>query len=216
MAASKYIMSILDRIDEEYGTDDKSYLEYREPWQLLVSTIMSAQCTDARVNAVAKELYRKYPDIRSLAGADLSELERDIHSVGFYHTKAEHIIGCAGMLLERYGGEVPKEIEELTSLPGVGRKTANVVRTHVFHEPSVVVDTHVKRVSNRLGFTKEQDPVRIEFDLMKKVPKDHWSLINLQFIRLGRELCHARRADCAHCFLAQLCRKRGITSKPQA
>lgn len=216
MAASKYIMSILDRIDEEYGTDDKSYLEYREPWQLLVSTIMSAQCTDARVNAVAKELYRKYPDVRGLAGADLSELERDIHSVGFYHTKAEHIIGCAGMLLERYGGEVPKEIEELTSLPGVGRKTANVVRTHVFHEPSVVVDTHVKRVSNRLGFTKEQDPVRIEFDLMKKVPKDHWSLINLQFIRLGRELCHARRADCAHCFLAQLCRKRGVTSKPQA
>ena len=216
MAASKYIRSILERIDEEYGTDGRSYLEYSEPWQLLISTIMSAQCTDARVNQTAKTLYRKYPSVRDLAQADIRELEQDIHPVGFYHTKAEHIIGCCRQLLERYDGEVPMRIEDLTSLPGVGRKTANVVRTHVFHEPSVVVDTHVKRVSGRLGFTKERDPVRIEFDLMKKIPRDHWSLINLQLIRLGREFCRARRADCGHCFLSSLCKKigAGAASKP--
>ncbi len=210
MAGSKYIKSILDRIDEEYGTDEGSYLIFEKPHELLISTIMSAQCTDERVNRVGETLYRKYRSVRDFADADLSELEKDIHSVGFYHMKAQHIIGCCRELLSRFDGEVPCEIEDLTSLPGVGRKTANVVRTHVFHEPSVVVDTHVKRVSNRLGLTKEQDPVKIEFDLMKKVPKDHWSLINLQFIRLGRELCHARKADCETCFLNGLCRQVGL------
>ncbi len=210
MAVSKYIRNVLERIDEEYGSDEKCYLDYQEPYQLLISTIMSAQCTDARVNMVTKDLFRKYRSVEDFADADLGELEKDIHAVGFYHTKAMHIIGACRSIRERFGGEVPCGIEDLTSLPGVGRKTANVVRGHIFHEPSIVVDTHVKRVSNRLGFTAEQDPVRIEFDLMKKIPKDHWILINLQLIRLGRELCHSRKADCGHCFLKELCKKVGV------
>ncbi len=205
---TKRVKEILERLDEHYGTDIRCFLSYEKPHELLISTIMSAQCTDARVNIVAAELYRKYPDVRSLAEADLSELERDIRSVGFYHTKALHIIGCCKELIERFDGEVPKDIDELTSLPGVGRKTANVVRTHVFNEPAVVVDTHVKRISGKLGLTKETDPEKIEYDLMKKIPKDHWSLINLQFITLGREICIARRAKCEACFLKDLCPSR--------
>ncbi|MCR4909104.1 MAG: endonuclease III [Lachnospiraceae bacterium] len=205
---TKRVREILDRLDGHYGTDIHCFLSYEKPHELLISTIMSAQCTDERVNRVAAELYRKYPDVRSFAEADLKELERDIHSVGFYHTKAIHIIGCCRALLEKFGGEVPEAIDDLTSLPGVGRKTANVVRTHVFNEPAVVVDTHVKRVSGLLGLTKEKDPEKIEYDLMKKLPKDHWSLINLQLISLGRQLCVARRPKCEACFLRDLCPSR--------
>ncbi len=202
---NKRIKEILTRLDKHYGTDIKCFLQYKKPHELLISTILSAQCTDARVNEVTKELFQKYPTVRAFAGADLSELERDIHSVGFYHSKAVHIIGCARMLLERFDGEVPDGIEELTSLPGVGRKTANVIRTHVFHEPSVVVDTHVKRISRKLWLTEETDPERIEYELMKKIPKDHWSLINLQLLTLGREICIARRPKCGKCFLRDIC-----------
>lgn len=201
----KNITEILQLLDENFGTDDRCYLWYGQPHELLIATIMSAQCTDARVNQVTEVLFKKYTSVQAFAEADQKELENDIHSVGFYHTKAEHIIGCCRMLLEKYGGEVPSDIDALTSLPGVGRKTANVVRGHIFNIPSVVVDTHVKRVSGRLGMTKETDPVKIEFDLMKKIPEDHWILINLQLIRLGREICHAGHADCDHCFLRECC-----------
>ncbi len=203
---TKHVKEILALTDEHYGTDIHCFLNYGKPYELLFSTIMSAQCTDARVNMVAKDLYIKYPTLEAFAEADLEELEQDIHSVGFFHTKALHIIECANELITRFNGEVPSDIGALTSLPGVGRKTANVIRTHVFEEPSVVVDTHVKRVSNRLGLTTETDPVRIEFDLMKKIPKDHWSLINLHFITLGRELCTARSPKCDSCFMRGVCR----------
>lgn len=204
---TKRTKEILDLFDEKYGTDLTCYLNHENAWQLLVATILSAQCTDQRVNMVTKDLFKKYPDVESLARADLKELEKDIHSTGFYHNKAKNIIACANQLLDRFGGEVPTSIEDLTSLAGVGRKTANVIRGNVFHDPSVVVDTHVKRVSNRLGFTKNEDPEKIEYDLMKAIPKDHWILINIQFIAFGREICTARNPQCQECFLKAYCKK---------
>ncbi len=205
---TKRTKEILDLFDEKYGTDYTCYLDHENAWQLLVATILSAQCTDKRVNMVTKDLFRKYPTVESLARADLKELEEDIHSTGFYHNKAKNIIECANQLLERFDGEVPTGIEDLTSLAGVGRKTANVIRGNIFHDPSVVVDTHVKRVSNRLGFTKNEDPEKIEYDLMKAIPKDHWILINIQFIAFGREICTARNPKCSDCFLKDYCKKR--------
>ncbi len=205
---TKQVKNVLELMDEHYGTGIICFLHYEKPYELLFSTIMSAQCTDERVNAVAGELYRKYTSLEDFAKVSQKALEKDIHSVGFYHTKAAHIIECAAMLLSRFDGEVPSDIESLTSLPGVGRKTANVIRTHVFNEPSIVVDTHVKRISNRLGLTRETDPVKIEFDLMKKVPKDHWSLINQHFITFGREICKARGPKCSECFMNSVCRAR--------
>lgn len=204
---TKRTKEILDLFDEKYGTDYTCYLDHENAWQLLVATILSAQCTDKRVNMVTKELFKKYPDVRSFAEADLKELEEDIHSTGFYHNKAKNIIACANQLLERFDGEVPTSIEDLTGLAGVGRKTANVIRGNVFHDPSVVVDTHVKRVSKRLGFTKNEDPEKIEYDLMKAIPKDHWILINIQFIAFGREICVARNPKCEQCFLKAYCKK---------
>lgn len=200
------ITEILALLDDNYGTDDMCFLWYGRPYELLIATIMSAQCTDARVNMVTEKLFKKYTSVKDFAEADQNELEKDIHSVGFYHTKAEHIIACCKMLHDEYGDEVPSDIDELTKLPGVGRKTANVVRGHIFHIPSVVVDTHVKRVSGKLGLTEETDPVKIEFDLMKKIPEDHWTLINLQLIKLGREICHAGHPDCSKCFMRGVCK----------
>ncbi len=203
--ASKKIMAILDALDKEYGTDYVCYLNHDNAWQLLIATMLSAQCTDARVNIVTKDLFVKYPSVQAFADADLKELEQDIHSTGFYHNKAKNIIACCKTLVEEYGGEVPSDIESLTSLAGVGRKTANVIRGNIFNEPSIVVDTHVKRISNKLGFTKETDPVKIEFDLMKKLPKDHWILCNIHLIRLGRTICKAPTPNCEECFLKELC-----------
>lgn len=200
---------ILALLDEHYTTDYKCYLDYETPWQLLIATILSAQCTDARVNLVTKDLFVKYPTIGDFAAADLKELEKDIHSTGFYHNKAKNIIECAKALVSDYGGEVPSDIDALTGLAGVGRKTANVIRGNVYHEPSIVVDTHVKRISGKLGFTKEEDPVKIEFDLMKVLPKEHWILYNLQIIAHGRSICTARSPKCRECFLFDLCRWEG-------
>ena len=197
--------AILQRLDERYGTDMICYLEYENAWQLLISTILSAQCTDARVNMVTKDLFRKYPGVEAFAEADLAELEQDIRSTGFYHNKAKNIIACAKALLKDHQGEVPRTLEELTALAGVGRKTANVIRGNVYHDPSIVVDTHVKRISRRLGFTEYDDPTKVEMDLMKVLPKDHWILYNIQIITLGRTICMARNPKCAECFLSDLC-----------
>ena len=199
---TKRTAEILKRLDEAYGTEYVCYLNHETPWQLLIAVILSAQCTDARVNIVTKDLFQKYPSLEAFANADLKELEQDIHSTGFYHNKAKNIISCARTLVEKYDGEVPRELEELTALAGVGRKTANVIRGNIYHEPSVVVDTHVKRISKKLGFTKEDDPVKIEYDLMKVLPKDHWILYNIQIITLGRSICTARNPKCTECFLS--------------
>lgn len=206
---TKRTAEILKRLDEAYGTEYVCYLNHETPWQLLVAVILSAQCTDARVNIVTKDLFQKYPSLEAFANADLKELEQDIHSTGFYHNKAKNIISCARTLVEKYDGEVPRELEELTALAGVGRKTANVIRGNIYHEPSVVVDTHVKRISKKLGFTKEDDPVKIEYDLMKVLPKDHWILYNIQIITLGRSICTARNPKCTECFLSDLCKESG-------
>ncbi|MBR5337580.1 MAG: endonuclease III [Lachnospiraceae bacterium] len=205
---NKRTAEILDLFDQRYGTEYTCYLDHDNAWQLLVATILSAQCTDKRVNMVTKDLFKKYPTVESLAKADLKELENDIHSTGFYHNKAKNIIECANQLMDRFGGEVPTDIEDLTSLAGVGRKTANVIRGNIFRDPSVVVDTHVKRVSARLGFTKNEDPEKIEYDLMKAIPKEHWILINIQFIAFGREICTARSPKCSDCFLKEYCKSK--------
>lgn len=155
---------------------------------------------------VTKDLFVKYPTLEAFANAEIGELEQDIRSTGFYKNKARNISLCTQKLLREYGGEVPQSIEELTSLAGVGRKTANVIRGNIYHEPSVVVDTHVKRISRKLGLTKEEDPVKIEFDLMEVLPKDHWILFNIQIITHGRKICTARSPKCEECFLSDLCK----------
>ena len=205
MRQKERIENILKLLDERYGTDIICYLDHENAWQLLIATILSAQCTDARVNVVTKDLFRKYPGVEYFARADLKELEQDIRSTGFYHNKAKNIIACCQDLVEKFGGEVPESIEDLTSLAGVGRKTANVIRGNIYNEPSIVVDTHVKRICKRLGLTKEEDPVKVEYDLMKVLPKDHWILYNLQIIALGREICKAPTAKCDACFLTEFC-----------
>lgn len=199
------IDEIIRRLIEKYGGESRTYLEHENAWQLLFATILSAQCTDARVNIVTRELFKKYKTLEDFAGADLREMERDIHSTGFYHNKAKNIIACARMLLSEYGGEVPKEIEKLIVLPGVGRKTANVVRGNIFEIPSIVVDTHVKRISKKLGITTTEDPVKAEFELMEVLPKSAWIIWNLDIIALGREICVARTPKCERCFLSDIC-----------
>ena len=196
---------ILRLLDEQYGREYVCYLNHENAWQLLIATMLSAQCTDARVNIVTKDLFRKYRSIDDFASADLKELEEDIKPTGFYHNKAKNIIACCKKLRDEFGGEVPSTLEELTSLAGVGRKTANVIRGNIFNEPSVVVDTHVKRISKKLGLTKNDDPVKIEFDLMKELPKDHWILYNIQIITLGRTICKAPTPKCEECFLQEVC-----------
>ena len=202
--AGKRVTEILERMDAHYGTDFRCSLDYENAWQLLIATMLSAQCTDARVNIVTKDLFVKYPSVEAFAAADLKELEQDIHSTGFYHNKAKNIIACCRDLMEKYNGEVPSGIDELTSLAGVGRKTANVIRGNIFHEPSIVVDTHVKRISLKLGITKSDDPVKAEQELMKVLPKDHWILYNIQLITFGREICKAPTPKCDECFLTDL------------
>ena len=202
----KRTIEILNIIDDMYGTDMRCYLNHENAWQLLIATILSAQCTDARVNIVTDSLFKKYTSIKDFANASLSELENDIKPTGFYHNKAKNIIECCKKLHYEYNDEVPSSIEELTSLSGVGRKTANVIRGNIFNEPSIVVDTHVKRISNRLALTKESDPVKIEFDLMKELPKDHWILFNIQIITFGGEICSARSPKCEQCRLKKYCK----------
>ena len=192
-------------MDEHYCTEKICYLDHENPWQLLIAVILSAQCTDARVNIVTGPLFERYPSAGALADADVSEVENLIHSVGFYKNKARNIILASRKIVQDFGGEVPENLEELITLPGVGRKTANVIRGNIYDEPSIVVDTHVKRISNKLGFTKETDPEKVEYALMKVLPKDHWIMYNIQIITLGRQICIARRPKCGECFLKEYC-----------
>ena len=205
MTKKERVAGVLAALDREYGTDLVCYLDHRTPWQLLIATILSAQCTDARVNIVTKDLFRKYDTLEKFAEADFDELCMDIRPTGFFQNKAANIIACAKQLVEKHGGVVPDTIEELTALAGVGRKTANVILGNIYHKPSVVVDTHVKRISRKLGFTKEEDPEKIEYDLMKILPEDHWILYNLHIITLGRSICTARSPKCEECFLNTYC-----------
>ncbi|ROR21926.1 DNA-(apurinic or apyrimidinic site) lyase /endonuclease III [Mobilisporobacter senegalensis] len=200
------IHKILELLDKEYTTDIRCFLNHENPWQLLIATILSAQCTDDRVNIVTKDLFKKYRSLEDFANAKQSELEKDIHSTGFYRNKAKNIIECTRKLITDFNGEVPEDIESLTSLAGVGRKTANVIRGNIYNEPSIVVDTHVKRISKKLGLTKHEDPEKIEMDLMDVLPKDNWIRYNIQIITLGRSICTARSPKCEECFLQHLCK----------
>ena len=207
MELHERVLEVLDRLEKYYGPT-KCYLNHDSAWQLLIATILSAQCTDDRVNIVTADLFQKYPTIKAFAEADLAEMEQDVKSTGFYHNKAKNIIGCCQMLLSEYGGEVPSDIEKLIKLPGVGRKTANVVRGNIYGIPSVVVDTHVRRISNMLGFVNSKDPVKIEFELMKILPEKNWISYNTQVIAHGRKICISGRPKCEICFLADLCEHR--------
>lgn len=200
---------IIKLLDNEYGTGSICYLEHNSAWQLLIATILSAQCTDARVNIVTKDLFVKYPTLEAFAAADQKELEQDIRSIGFYRNKAKNIIACTKKLVTEFNSEVPESIEELVSLAGVGRKTANVIRGNIFNQPCIVVDTHVKRISKKLGFTQEDDPEKIEYELMEVLPQDHWILYNLHIITLGRSICTARNPQCEICFLKYECPSSG-------
>lgn len=197
---------ILALLDQKYGVEIGCFLNHENAWQLLTATILSAQCTDARVNIVTRDLFARYQSIAELAQAELSELEGIIRTTGFFRNKAKNIIGCMQMICDWHGGEVPRNIEELTALPGVGRKTANVIRGNIYQEPSIVVDTHVKRISLRLGFTEENDPVKVEFDLMRVLPKENWIRFNMQIITHGRTICKAPVPRCELCFLSKYCR----------
>lgn len=186
-------------------------LDYTNPLELLVATILSAQCTDKRVNIVTKELFRRCHTAADYAEISQEELERIIQTTGFFRNKARNIRACAADLVAKHGGEVPRDLASLTALAGVGRKTANVVLGNAFDlNEGVVVDTHVQRLSNRLGLTRESTPEKIEQDLMKLVPRDQWAMFSHWLIWHGRRRCTARKPDCAHCEIAELCPSRGI------
>jgi len=185
--------------------DSGCSLDHRTPVELLVATILSAQCTDERVNALTPGLFRRYPDAAAFAGADPGELEEAIRPTGFFRNKARAIRAACASLIEEHRGQVPADLESLTALAGVGRKTANVLRAACFGEQAVIVDTHVKRVAGRLGLTRETDPVKIEMDLMDVFPGDAWSFTSHALILHGRRVCHARRPACTDCRLFAGC-----------
>jgi len=180
-------------------------LTHRNPFELLAATILSAQCTDARVNMVTPNLFVRYPTPQDLANADISELEGIIRSTGFYQSKAKNLIGMATKLVHQFGGEVPCDLDDLTQLAGVGRKTGNVVRSVAFNLPGLPVDTHVGRLSRRLGLTTAEDPVKVEHELGKFLPPTEWGHFSLRLILHGRRVCDARKPRCGDCLLADIC-----------
>jgi endonuclease-3 len=202
---------VVDRLAEEYpGTaTELCALDYGDPFQLLAATILSAQCTDARVNMVTPVLFAAYPDAQTLAGADPATLEGIIQSTGFFHSKAKNLLGMAKAVVERYDAIVPTELDELVTLPGVGRKTANVVRSVAFGLPGLPVDTHVGRLSLRLGLTTEKNPVTVEHELDAMVPPAQWGAFSLRLILHGRRVCNARAPRCDDCVLADICPSAG-------
>lgn len=207
-------IEILHRLKALYP-DATCTLNYKTPVQLLVATILSAQCTDERVNLVTPELFRRFPDAAALAGAELSELETLVRSTGFYRNKAKNIQGACRMIMEQFGGEVPQLMEDLLRLPGVARKTANVVLANAFDlHMGVTVDTHVKRLSYRLGLTTHTDPIRIERDLIKLLPQPDWENWSIRLIYHGRSTCMARNPQCDRCALADLCPAAPLPHKP--
>lgn len=201
----KRALEVLARLKRLYP-DATCSLDYTTPVQLLVATILSAQCTDERVNKVTPALFARFPDARSMANANILELEELVRSTGFYHNKAKNIQGACRKIVEDFNGEVPQQMDELMTLPGVARKTANVVSAHAFGNiQGVTVDTHVKRLTNLLGLTAHSDPIKIEQDLIKLIPKVDWENFSIMTIYHGRAICNARKPNCPDCELAELC-----------
>jgi endonuclease-3 len=204
--AVKNIKKILDSLGREYPDTVSTSLKHKNAFQLLVATILSAQSTDKLVNKVTPQLFKKYKSPEDFARADMFQLQEDIKSTGFYRNKARSIINCSKDIVSRFKGTFPDNIGDLTSLHGVGRKTANVVLANIFGKQAIIVDTHVKRISNRLGLTINTDPVKIEFDLMKIVPESSWSSYSHRIITHGRTICLAKKPKCPICRLLKYCR----------
>jgi len=203
VARSK-VERILALLNEHYPDADCS-LHHVDPFQLLTATILSAQCTDERVNMVTPALFARYPDARAMAEASVEDIEAIIRSTGFYHNKARNIKACSSILVDRFGSEVPADLEILVALPGIGRKTANVILGNAYKIPGIVVDTHVGRISRRLGLTHHKDPAKVEQDLMKLIPPERWVLFSHQLILHGRRICQARKPKTSECPLEPYC-----------
>ena len=210
-AIHRRVPRILDALAKLYP-DAHCALEHQTPLQLLIATILSAQCTDVRVNMVTPALFERYKTAQDFADADPKDLERMIASTGFFRNKAKNIIACCKAIVAEHGGEVPNTLEELVKLPGVGRKTANVVLGDSFGVPGITVDTHVGRLSRRLGLTVQEDPVKVEFDLMEVIPKPDWTPFSHRLIFHGRRVCFARKPNCAGCILNSFCPKIGVAA----
>lgn len=208
-SAVNFAENIYDALLSAHGPQ-QCFLIHNSSLQLLVATILSAQCTDKTVNQVTADLFKKYPDAEAFANAVPEELEQDIHKCGYYRAKAAHIIGAASKICSDFGGEVPDTMEGLTSLPGVGRKTANVVLGDFFQIPGLPVDTHVIRLTNRIGLCRTTDPVKIEQSLCRKIAPEKWAQCSHLLIIHGRRRCTARKPDCADCEISSLCKKRGV------
>ena len=209
MENKKKIGKIITLLKKKYP-DARCSLNFKNPLELLVATVLSAQCTDERVNKVTKDLFKKYKTTKDYARARAEILEDDIRSTGFYKNKTKSIINCCKKIAENHRGSVPNTLDELVKLDGIGRKTANVILGNAFGIPGITVDTHVKRVSNRLALTKHQDPVKIEYDLMKLVPHKEWTHFSHLIIFHGRYTCMARKPLCAECVLDRFCPKVGV------
>ncbi len=209
----KDIKKIIDILQREYP-QAKIALNFSNPLEILVATILSAQCTDERVNKVTAELFKKYKTVDDYANADIKKFEQEIRSTGFYKMKAKNIINAAKIIKEKFNGKVPDTMQDLISLPGVARKTANVVLGNAYGKvEGIVVDTHVRRLSNRIGLTKNTDPNKIEQDLMKIVPKDKWFIFPYLLIDHGRKICSARKPLCDKCVINKYCKKVGVKKK---
>lgn len=203
------MIKVLDILEKIYP-DARCALDYQTPWQLLAATILSAQCTDRQVNIVTRELFALFPEPHSLAKASLSKVENLIRSTGFFRNKAKNLIGCAAAVVASHDGEVPQTMHDLVALPGVGRKTANVVLGNAFGIPGLAVDTHVKRLVRRLGWSKEQDPERIEQQLCRILPQSYWTQTSHLLIHHGRNLCKAQRPQCSSCPVQAFCKRIGV------
>ena len=185
-------------------------LDYNSPFQLLVATVLSAQCTDKRVNQTTPALFKKYPTAKKMSGADIKDIQRLVKSTGFYRAKAKNIKGLSNQIMDDFAGKVPNKLEELIQLPGVGRKTANVVLGHAFDTPGITVDTHFGRLSRRFGWTKETDPVKVEMIVQQLIPQPEWTNLSQRMIWHGRRICHSRKPACGACPVAKICPSVGI------
>lgn len=217
LSKKKRARAIFRRLSKAYP-DSRCAIHFSTPWELLVATVLSAQCTDKLVNRVTPGLFKQYPDVRAFAFAVPGEVEKAVHSTGFYRNKTRNILGAARALLERFGGNVPDRMEDLVTIPGVGRKTANVILGNAFGVPGISVDTHMIRINRLLGLTRHTDPVKIEFDLRELIPRKDWTLYSHRIIHHGRVRCFARRPDCPHCEIRDLCPfgRRVIARGPRA
>lgn len=213
MKSKKDAIKIIELLKEQYP-DATCSLDFTTPFQMLISVMLSAQCTDERVNKTTPELFKRYNTPESVANADTKEIEKLIHPCGFYRNKAKNMIACSKMLMEKYNGIVPDNMEELQKLPGIGRKSANVIMLEAFHNPQgIAVDTHAKRISNKIGFSKESDPEKIEQDLLKVIPKEHYYDVNHLLVWHGRKTCDARNPRCEECPINNYCNEYKLKTK---